>query len=144
MGYIIIVVAVLLNQRLKNPVDMMKPNIILFPLVPVFLMRFRAIRLCNFHFSIAIPIKNPPINKKMMESAYDLVTSLMGLISKSGNKMIGNNATTARGSASKIHQLIINDAMAKTILALGKSARGFIKKKKRNNRTPVIKAICFL
>lgn len=80
----------------------------------------------------------------MMESAYDLVTSLMGLISKSGNKMIGNNATTARGRASKIHQLIINDAMAKTILALGKSASGFIKKKKRNNKTPVVNAICFL
>ena len=57
---------------------------------------------------------------------------------------MGNNATTAKGSASKIHQLIISDAMAKTILALGKRANGFIKKKKRNNKTPVANAICFL
>lgn len=57
---------------------------------------------------------------------------------------MGNNATTARGRASKIHQLIIKDAMDKTILALGKSANGFIKKKKRNNKMPVINAICFL
>lgn len=57
---------------------------------------------------------------------------------------MGNSATTASGKASKTHQLIISDAMAKTILALGKSANGFIKKKKRNNKTPVANAICFL
>ena len=68
----------------------------------------------------------------------------MGLISNSGNKMMGNKATTAKGKASKTHQLIISDAMANTILALGKSANGFIKKKKRNNKTPVVNAICFL
>jgi hypothetical protein len=68
----------------------------------------------------------------------------MGLISNRGNKMIGNSATTPSGKASKIHQLIIKAAMDNTILALGKSANGFIKKKKRNNKTPVANAICFL
>jgi hypothetical protein len=62
---IIIVVAVLLSHMLNNPVASMNPRMIRLPLVPVMFTILNAIRLCKFHFSMARPIMNPPINKKI-------------------------------------------------------------------------------
>ena len=79
-----------------------------------------------------------------MESEYDLVTSLIDEILNTGNKMIGNKATTANGNASNTHQLIINTAIDKTRLGFVASEKGFTITNTKNNRTPVIKAISFL
>lgn len=69
IGNIIIVVAVLLNHMLINPVEIIKPNIIRSPLVPVYFTIVNAIRLCRFHFSMAIPIIKPPRNKNITSLA---------------------------------------------------------------------------
>ena len=79
-----------------------------------------------------------------MESEYDLVTSLIDEILNTGNKMMGNKATTANGNASNTHQLIINTAIDKTRLGFVASVKGFTITNTKNNRTPVIKAISFL
>ena len=68
MGYIIIVVAVLLSHMLMKPVARMNPSTILSPLVPGARMMTRAMRVCRFHYSLAIPIMKPPRKRKMIES----------------------------------------------------------------------------
>ena len=65
MGNIIMVVAVLLSHIEIRPVARIKPRMILFPLVPVILTIFKAIRLCKLHFSIARPIIKPPMKRKI-------------------------------------------------------------------------------
>ena len=80
----------------------------------------------------------------MMESEYDLVTSLIDEILNTGNKMMGSKATTANGNASNTHQLIIKTAIDKTRLGFVASENGFTKTNTKNNRTPVIKASSFL
>ena len=136
MGNIISVVAVLLSQRLKKPVDKIKPRMIRFPFVPVFWIISKAIRLCKFHFSSAMASRNPPMNKKMVESAYDRHTSFNGAMPNNGNKMIGNSATTGIGSASMIHQPIIKMATDKTILAFGSNANGLNKNNSKAKTKP--------
>lgn len=80
------------------------------------------------------------MNKKMMESEYDFVTSLMLLIFSRGKSTIGSSATAASGSASKIHQVIIKTPIDKTMLAFMGREKGFTSKKNKNNINPVSKA----
>lgn len=60
IGYIIMVVAVLLNHMLMKPVDKINPNKILFPLEPVYETIFKAILLWSPHFSIPVQLKTHP------------------------------------------------------------------------------------
>ena len=62
-GKIITAVAVFEIHIERNAVAIIKPNIIFDFFVPTILMMFKAILLCNFHFSMAIAKINPPINK---------------------------------------------------------------------------------
>ena len=80
----------------------------------------------------------------MIESEYDLVTSLMDEILNSGKSTIGTSATTGSGMASKTHQLIINTEMAKTKFGFEESEKGFIKMQSKNKTIPVINANFFL
>ena len=79
-----------------------------------------------------------------MESEYDLVTSLIDEILNTGNKMMGNKATTGNGNASNTHQLIINTAIDKTKLGFVAREKGFTSKKIKNSTIPVPKASSFL
>ena len=65
IGNIIMVVAVLLSHMLNKPDANINPSTILSPLVPVIRIMLSAMRRCKFHFSMARPIINPPINKKI-------------------------------------------------------------------------------
>jgi len=76
----------------------------------------------------------------MIESEYDLVTSLMDEILNSGKSTIGTRDTTGSGMASKTHQLIINIETAKTKLGFDANENGLIKKQSKNKRMPVINA----
>ena len=60
IGNIITAVALLEIHIDINAVAIIKPSIIFTILVPIILIIFNAIRLCKFHFSIAIAIINPP------------------------------------------------------------------------------------
>jgi hypothetical protein len=124
MGNIIMVVAVLLSHMLRNPVAMMKPRMILLPLVPVLLTIWRAIRLWRFHFSMASPIMNPPMKRKITGLLYDLEVSSMLLIPSNGRRIRGTSATTGMGSVSATHQTIIRIAMATALRASGSRANG--------------------
>jgi len=136
MGYIIIVVAVLLSHILNNPVARINPSIILLPLVPVMFTIVSAIRLCRFHFSIASPIINPPINKKMTESAYFAVVSLIPAIPINGKSTMGMSATAGIGIASPIHHVIINAATAKTFLPFASRENGLTRRKNMKSKMP--------
>lgn len=50
--------------------------------------------------------------------------------------MMGNKATTGIGKASVTHQVIINPAIARALHALGLTAKGFTKNKKRETAIP--------
>ena len=67
MAIIITAVAVLLIHMLNKAVASIKPNIIPRASVPVSLIMFKAMRLCRFHFSMAMAMIKPPINKNMGE-----------------------------------------------------------------------------
>ena len=136
MGNIIIVVAVLLNHILSRPVASINPSTIRSPLVPVSRTMFNAILRCRFHFSIARPNINPPMNKKITGCAYGLAASSSLDIPSKGNKTSGSNATTGIGTASVTHQVTINAAMANVFAALASSAKGLKKNKARENTIP--------
>ena len=55
--------------------------------------------------------------------------SLIEFIFSKGYNTNGNSATTARGRASRTHQVIINMATANTSFALASTPNGLIKKK---------------
>ena len=80
----------------------------------------------------------------MMESEYDLVTSLMEAILNNGKSTIGTRATTGSGIASKTHQLIINIETAKTKFGFEERENGFAKNNSKNKIIPVINASLFL
>ena len=68
----------------------------------------------------------------------------MELIPNNGKSIIGNKATTARGTASEIHQQIISRATDNTWFTLGKREKGLHSKNIINTTNPMIIAICFL
>ena len=61
IGNIITAVAVFDIHIDINAVAIIKPRIIFTMLVPIRLIIFNAIRLCKFHFSMAIAIIKPPM-----------------------------------------------------------------------------------
>ena len=61
MGSIITAVAVFDIHMERNAVATIKPKMILETLVPIILIIFNAIRLCKFHFSIAMASIKPPM-----------------------------------------------------------------------------------
>lgn len=64
-------------------------------------------------------------------------------IFKSGNRMMGNNATTGIGRASVIHQVIINPAIAKTIFAFSSTKKGLTKNISSETAIPEKSAMYF-
>jgi hypothetical protein len=58
----------------------------------------------------------------------------MLLIFSKGKSTMGRSATAARGSASKIHQLIIRTAIDKTRFAFICNENGFTSRKNRKNK----------
>jgi hypothetical protein len=83
------------------------------------LIIFNAIRLCRFHFWIAIAIIKPPIYKKTYLCPKEAVVSDSPNPPVRGNKIMGNKAVTAIGIASVIHHIAIHAVDARTALALG-------------------------
>src|SRR6187200_3122825 len=141
IGNIIMVVAVLLSHMLSKPVDKIKPSTILSPLVPVSLIMFNAILRCKFHFSIASPSINPPINKKITGFAYGAAASSIEAILNKGKKMSGMSATTGIGNASVIHQAIIRPPTANTFEAACPTWKGSTKYKIKATTNPASKEI---
>jgi len=80
-------------------------------------MIFKAIRLCKFHFSIAIDKTKPPIKRKIYLCPYEAVVSCRDSPPLNGKRMMGSNAVTVIGNASVIHQIAIQTAQAKIAFA---------------------------
>src|SRR5690606_15133838 len=103
IGNIITDVAVLLIHMLKNAVATIKPKMIFLISEPIKLMIFNAIRLCKFHFSIAMAMINPPMYKNTYLCPKALVVVFRSIPLVSGNSTMGNNAVTAMGVACVMH-----------------------------------------
>ena len=67
---------------------------------------------------------NPPINKKMYLCPKEAVVSERPNPPVNGNKIIGNNAVTAIGIASVIHQIAIQIVDARIAFAAGFNPSG--------------------
>ena len=119
----------------KNAVAIINPRMILVTSVPTSLMIVSAIRLCRFHFSIAIAKINPPINKKMYLCPYAAVVFDKASAPLKGNRTIGKSAVTAMGKASVIHQIAIQLAEAKTAHPSTESPSGRNRNKKNINES---------
>ena len=89
-GKIITDVAVLLIHIDKNAVAVMNPKIILLLFTPTWLMMFRAILLCSFHFWIAIAKIKLPINKKTYLCPNAAVVVFISKPPERGKIIIGN------------------------------------------------------
>ena len=77
-------------------------------------MIFNAIRLCKFHFSMAIAKINPPIKRYIYLLPYEAVVSFRDKPPLIGKRTIGKSAVAAIGNASVIHQIATQTADAKT------------------------------
>jgi len=129
----------------KNEVAIINPKIILVTLVPTILIIVSAIRLCRFHFSMAIAKMKPPRNKKMNLCPYAAVVFDRSKPPLKGNRTIGKSAVTAMGKASVIHQIAIQLAEAKTAHPSTESPSGRNRNKKNINESgPVIRPMVFL
>lgn len=64
-------------------------------------------------------------------------------IFNNGKSMMGSNATTGIGRASVTHQVIINPAIAKTILAFSSTEKGLAKNMSRETAIPEKSEMCF-
>lgn len=71
--------------------------------VPIALIMDKAMRLCKFHFSIAMAIMKPPKYKKTNLCPYEAVVSLKDKPPEMGKSTIGKRAAVAIGTASVIH-----------------------------------------
>ena len=97
-------------------------------------MMLSAIRLCKFHFSIAIAMMNPPMIKKINLCPKAAEVDAKSIPPDKGNKTMGSNAVTAMGNASVIHQIAIQSEVANTALYASFSPYGSNKKSVRKNR----------
>ena len=119
IGSIITAVAVFDTHMLRNPVAIMNPAITLVDRVPIARTVSRAIRRCRFHRCMAIAMRNPPMNRKMMLLPYWAPTSSTEMSSPStGNAMSGTSAVAGMGMHSVIHQMPSSTATAAVRRAL--------------------------
>ena len=119
IGSIITAVAVFEIHIDRKAPENINPNKIEFAVPPNIEIIFRAIRLCNPQFSMAIASINPPINRKITEFIYDPEISEPDKTPSSGKKTNGTNDVAAIGKASVIHQIAIRTATAATLPTFG-------------------------
>src|SRR5699024_12513069 len=81
-----------------------KPKPTLFLPVPRTSIILKAIRLCKFHFCMAIPKTKPPIKRKINGCPYEEVIFSKGTAPDKGKITIGNKEVTASTRDSVIHQ----------------------------------------
>ena len=90
-------------------------------------------RLCKFHFSMAMAIINPPIVRKTNLCPKDAVVSANSIPPVRGNRIIGNKAVTEMGRASVIHQIAIQMIEAKTPFEAAFRSAGLKNRRIRKN-----------
>ena len=139
IGSIITVVAVLLSHILRNPVEIINPKIILLGVLPVSLIIFKAILLCEPIFSIAVAKMNPPKKRKITGLPYGEEAFLTSEMPKSGKKRMGKRAVTKMGTASVIHQIIMKKDKASVLEAIGETSKGLKINKSPKTMGPRIK-----
>src|SRR5699024_1647118 len=113
----IIVAAVLETHMDKKAVATINPNTIRCGVTPMTEIIAKAIRWWRFHFSIAIAIKNPPRNKKMISFPYDDTTVSPSKVPVIGSRIIGRSDVTGMGIGPVIHHVAIHQVEARPALA---------------------------
>ncbi len=81
-------------------------------------------RLCKFHFSMAMARIKPPIYRNTYLCPNDAVVTLSFIAPVIGNRIIGSMAVTAMGTTSKIHQIATQNVVANTAFASLESLSG--------------------
>jgi hypothetical protein len=119
IGSSINAVAVLEIHIDKKAPDAINPSIMDVGLPPNIVIIFKAILLCKAHSSMAIAIRNPPRNKKMIELIYDDAISSVDIIPVIGKNIRGIREVAAKGSASVIHNIAIKTAIAAIVFTCG-------------------------
>ena len=114
MGSIITEVAVFEIHIDKKAVATIKPKITYRTSEPMKEMILMAMRLCKFHFSIPIAIRNPPKYKKTNRCPKAAVVVESSIPPESGKSTMGKSAVAAMGTASVIHQIATQKVVAKT------------------------------
>lgn len=119
IGSIITAVAVLDTHMLRKPVAIMNPAMTRVERVPIARTVSSAIRRCRFHLCMAIAMRNPPMNRKMMLFPYWAPTSSTEMSwPNTGNAMSGTSAVAGMGMHSVIHQIPSSTATAAVSRAL--------------------------
>src|SRR5699024_11616334 len=116
--------AVLETHMDKKAVATINPNTIRCGVTPMTEIIAKAIRWWRFHFSIAIAIKNPPRNKKIISFPYDDTTVLPSRAPVIGSNIIGRSDVTGMGIGSVIHHVAIHKVAARTAFASGFNPSG--------------------
>ena len=114
MGSIIAAVAVLLIHMETSAVAAITPKSRRLGLVPIRTMIASAMRRCSDHFSMAFPMKKPPIKRYMAWLAYGAAAIAMVATPNSGKSASGSMAVTGMGTASVSHHNAIRVATPAT------------------------------
>ena len=131
MGNIITEVAVFEIHMDIKAVAIINPNTIFLMSVPIVLMICKAMRLCKFHFSMAIANINPPIYRKIYLCPKAAVVVDNASPPVSGKRIIGSRAVTLIGTTSKTHHIAIHRVTASTAFAAGVNPVNGLNKIKR-------------
>jgi hypothetical protein len=119
--------------------DAINPIIIDVGVPPNIVIILKAILLCKDHSSIAIAIRKPPRNKKIIELMYEDAISSDDKIPVSGKNINGINEVAASGIASVIQSIAIKTAIAAIVFIWGwVGSRSPINRNIANAITPII------